>query len=743
MSRLYSVESTLSTTGAIADHRLPLRSELVLPFLMSLEAAIEGKPGPDAAFLKEGKVARFRDALAKDIAASRKHSVIAVGHRQPAEAHAIAARINMPTVDQTVGYVIDRDRRPAHSVEIATLTSAMLAGTVDTLLIIGGNPVYDAPADLEFAKALAAVPTSIHLGAYDDETSAQCSWHLPRAHYLEAWGDTRSNDGTYGLIQPLIAPLGGGRSAIELLSLLLDREVKSGQELVRKTFADLTRTDTVDNSTWRAALHDGYVANTAPRPTPVSLRSFTEPRLSERLLETGAELPNGELELVFTSSAHSYDGRFANNAWLQEIPDFATKLTWENAALIGPSTAVRLGVEHDTKIDITYDGRTLRIPAYVMPGQAPGSIALALGHGRTHAGRVGGLTSEGVAPTGFDTYRIRSAGAMYIASGASVRATGESYRLANVQDHFAIDARGRKAIEKRVPDLVRSGSIGEYKAFVEKHATTDPEHMPEFGSSAHHPALFSLFSPPHEYDGYKWGMTIDLGHCTGCSACVVACQAENNIPVVGRDGVLRNREMQWLRVDRYFRGDPDDPQVAYQPVPCQQCENAPCEEVCPVGATVHSDEGLNDMAYNRCVGTRYCMNNCAYRVRRFNFFNYNKDLEDPRNQIRKLLFNPEVTLRSRGVMEKCTFCVQRIEKAKIAAKNQRQRVGDADIQTACQQACPTGAIIFGDLNQESAVREKQKLPRAYAMLQEYNGLPRNLYLARVGNPNPELGGKNG
>ncbi len=742
MGRLYAVESTLSSTGAVADHRLPLRSELVLPFLMSVEAKLEGKPGPDAAFLGDEKVARFRDAIAKDLAGAREQGVICVGHRQPPEVHMLAARLNAPAVGHALDYVFDPAGNPlARADGIAELVAAMNTGAVDTLLILGGNPVYDAPVDLELAKALSLVPTTIHLSEYDDETSAQCAWHLPRAHYLESWGDARAWDGTYGVLQPLIAPLHGGRSAIEIVALLLGRDVKSGEELVRETFPEVTGTPKGDDAAWRKALHDGFVPNTSPQKVSSRVGNVPEPELPERLSKYGAELPNGELEVVFTSSPHSYDGRFANNAWLQEIPDFATKLTWENAALIGPSTAESLGVENNTEIEITVGGRTLRIPAYVMPGQAPGSIALALGHGRTRAGRVGGLTAEGVAPTGFDTYALRTSAAPFIATGASVRATGKHYRLANTQDHFQIDARGQRAVEKRAPMLVRRGSLDDYQAFVHEHEGADPEHMPEFGSSAHHPALFSLFSPPVEYTGYKWGMTIDLSHCTGCSACVVACQAENNIPVVGRDGVLRNREMQWLRVDRYFAGDPDDPEVYYQPVPCQQCENAPCEQVCPVGATLHSDEGLNDMAYNRCVGTRYCMNNCAYKVRRFNFFNYNKDLENPRNQIRRLLFNPEVTLRSRGVMEKCTFCVQRIEKAKISAKNQNRRVADGDIKTACEQACPTGAIVFGDLNQDSVVRDRQMLPRAYSMLREFNTRPRNLYLARIGNPNPALDGK--
>ena len=719
--RVWSIESAFSHTGAVADHRLPLRSELVLPFVMALEAKLGRGAPPSAEFLKDAKISQFLDVLADELSHSGPHApgLLVAGPSQPPQVHAIVARLNARLGAHGVTYLRAQGVSPLPPVlGIKNLVTEMRSGSVDVLLILGGNPVFNAPADIKFSEALSKVKTSVHLSPYEDETSVQCSWHIPRAHYLEAWGDTRTYDGTISITQPVIEPLHGGRSVIELLGLFAGLGLQSGRKLVRDTFSDWT------DARWRQTLHDGYAHNSQFAPVRIAGREFASPSLTAS--QTGGIKPDkSQVEVVFTSSSHTYDGRFANNGWLQETPDFLTKVTWENAALIGPSTASALGIENDTKVKITVGSATMSVAVYVMPGQAPYSIALALGHGRTHAGNVGGHKERNIAPAGFDTYRLRSSEALYIATGATVQSTGQVHKLANVQDHWKIDTLGRKAIEKRASKFIRSGTEAQFKK-----DPTFAQKPPAFPAK-------SLFKE-HEYPKNKWGMATDLGKCTGCNACMVACQAENNVPIVGKREVMRSREMHWIRIDRYFTGEPDDPRIAHQPMVCQQCENAPCEQVCPVGATIHTDEGLNDMVYNRCVGTRYCLNNCPYKVRRFNFLDYHQ-FNDARTRIRKLLFNPEVTVRSRGVMEKCTFCVQRIETAKIRAKNDRRSLQDGEIQTACQQSCPTGAIVFGDLNdKESEVSKLQSSPRAYAMLADLHIKPRNKFLAAIRNPNPKL-----
>ena len=757
-SRLYSIESSFTSTGAMADHRLPLRSELILPFLMALRSVVEGTPAPAADFLADASVARFRDAAAVDLLArSGGEALVVAGHRQPAVVHAQVAALNhyLRAHRRALSYVA-APARTSHVDALADLSKAMHAGEVDVLVMLGGNPLYDAPADLDFAAALARVPASIHLSLYDNETSAQSTWHLPRAHYLESWGDSLAPDGTLTLTQPLIAPLHGGRSPIEIINLMISGKDESARVPIEKHHR-------LGPERWQRAVHDGLIA-AAPAPalavdegpvTPPSspapgkpsaqggaarlkLAELAAPALDDRQ-RAGLTLANGELEIVFTPSAHTYDGRFANSGWLQETPDFMTGVTWENAALISPRTAAELGIANNDLVAISRDGRTVELPAYVMPGQAPYSIALALGHGRRRAGSVGGNVDEGVDPAGFDTYPLRTRDAFYIGAGATVRATGKRHVLATVSDHWQIDRRGRDAVQQRIDVLVRSASHRDYQAHLARYANYAPGYRPELGSKGHTPLLRSLWAPPHQYAGHKWGMAIDLDKCIGCNACMVACQAENNIPIVGRVGVRKSREMHWLRIDRYFKGDPDDPTVAHQPVTCQHCDNAPCEQVCPVGATIHSDEGLNDMAYNRCVGTRYCMNNCPYRVRRFNYYDYHRKLYPTANAVARLAINPDVSVRSRGVMEKCSFCVQRIERGKIAAKNVGRVLADGEVVTACQQVCPTGAIVFGDLNDAaSQVSKLHASARAYAMLGEFNNHPATAYLARIRNPSPRL-----
>jgi Fe-S-cluster-containing dehydrogenase component len=742
MNRLWSVESTFTQTGSVADHRLPIRSELILPFVSALDVAISGGgTQPSAEFLKEAKVAKFLRVLATELKANHGRAVVIAGRRQPPLVHALVAKINdaIGATGATLDYLDDGDDRPTHAESITKLAADIKDKRVKHLFILGGNPVYDAPADLDFGSLVASVENSVHLSEWEDETSDKCGWHVPRANYLECWGDARTWDGTWTIQQPLIMPLYGGISAIELASLIAGEE-KPGEALVRAAVEG-----SGGGAAWRKSVHDGFVANTAIPPTTAQLQPMPVFQLSATQLG-GSRLKNGSLEVVYHVSSNTWDGRFANNAWLQETPDFFTKVVWDNYALVGPATAQDLGVANDTKITVKVDGRELTIPCYVMPGQAMGSIGLVLGGGRTKAGSKGGTSVD--TSVGFNVYAVRSSKALDFASGAAVTGGGGTYKLSGTQEHwdirngidkslFNFDEGGNGTAE-RLPELVRE---------VDKTTFLEGENGKPWDARGEGSEFwkdpngrnYSLFQEK-TYEGRRWGMAIDLGSCVSCNACMVACQSENNIPVVGKEQVANNREMHWIRIDRYFEGSPDDPRIVNQPLTCQQCENAPCEQVCPVGATMHSSEGLNDMVYNRCVGTRYCLNNCPYRVRRFNFLDWNKEFKEARNRVRKLVMNPEVTVRHRGVMEKCTYCVQRIQNHKIKAKNERRDLVDGEITTACQDACPTQAIVFGDLaDKDSWVSRLQNDHRSYELLGQLNTKPRTQYLARVRNPNPELG----
>ncbi|GAB4527432.1 MAG: TAT-variant-translocated molybdopterin oxidoreductase [Haliangiales bacterium] len=815
-NRLYAIESSFSITGAKADNRLPLPASHLMSFLEVFRFAINDsslrntsaddektvtstvarlaklkQAGEASAKSPEEQAVaralavlpdsslRFLAAMALDISRHPRESVFIAGPGLPPQIHAQVAAINAATTAQgnTIDYFVlpEGDRMGALD-GIAALADEMDKGQVETLVMLGGNPAYDAPADVGFADKLAKVKTSIHLSEYDNETSAVSTWHLPRTHFLEAWGDARSYDGTISLVQPLIEPMWRdsknrpAKSAIQLVAMLLGQPAADGQALVRETF---DRSFGGGETGWRKALHDGFIAGSEyPATIPNRARSLWSSN-------PPPTLGSGSYEVVFLASSHAYDGRFANNGWLQETPDFITKLTWDNAALVNPNTADHMGVKQGQMVRIEVDGRSIEVPVYTLPGQARDSIAITLGHGRTHAGRVGGSTAEEVASSGFNAYPLRTSTAAHAIAGATVSATGASYQLVSTQDHWDYqDSQGRIGVEQRLPQLIRTTDPAEIAAEAKK-VGNDPakaiEHLvdhrvhvidiPDFVPERNRESLWD----EHDYDQprvrtdgegdraveidryrHQWGMTIDLDKCSGCNACMLACQAENNVPIVGKEQVSHSREMHWMRIDRYFSGENlrDEPIIAHQPVACQHCENAPCEQVCPVGATLHSEEGLNDMAYNRCIGTRYCLNNCPYRVRRFNFLDYQNrseapggPLESARNRVRELLFNPDVTVRSRGVIEKCTFCVQRISAAKITAKNEgRERVREGEVLTACQQACPTQAIEFGDLNdQDSAVSKAQREPRSYALLGEFNTRPRTLFLARVRNPNPLLG----
>jgi molybdopterin-containing oxidoreductase family iron-sulfur binding subunit len=747
MSRIYAIESHYTLLAAAGDHRLPLRSEQIKSVVAWLDAELSAKatplpelgpaqPKPPAAFLGDAQVVKFLSAVAKDLLANVGRSVVVAGLHQPPEVHALVERLNamLGNVGRTVFYSEDPGANATGASDAAALkqlTEELAAGKVSALLMLGGNPAYAAPSDVPFGAALEKATFSVRLGLYDDETSQNATWHVPEAHYLESWGDARAYDGTLSIAQPLIAPIFGGLSKIELVARLLG-EPQSGLELVRQKQRALL----ADERAFRKAVHDGVVEGTAFERVTPRLLAFAPLQFSPR--ELGAEVQNDELELLVLPCPKVLDGRFANNAWLQELPETFSKLSWDNAAFVSAGTAGKLGVTDGDVLTLTLGGRSISVPCIVAPGQADGTVKVTLGYGRTRAGHVAGLESEKIEPVGGNAYALLGSATGFVAGGLKITSQGPGRRLAATQDVYAIDKLGQQGIQDRLPQIVREAALPEFvkdRDFA-KHVV-------------HHPSLENqLWDPPVAYEGHKWGMAIDLNKCIGCSACVTACQAENNIPVVGQENVAMGREMLWLRVDRYYKGNPDNPAVRFQPMPCQHCENAPCEQVCPVGATMHSHEGLNDMVYNRCIGTRYCSNNCPYKVRRFNYFNYNVDVigitpytptEDPKMKLKAMVFNPDVTVRSRGVMEKCTFCVQRIQNVKIEAKNNRRAIKDGEIKTACQDTCPTDAIVFGDLNQQdSQVLKLHRLARSYELLGELNNRPRVHYQARITNPNPEL-----
>jgi molybdopterin-containing oxidoreductase family iron-sulfur binding subunit len=712
--RLYAVESSVSLSGAMADERLALRPSRIEGFARAL--AKELGLAVAAPELDE-RTARFARAAARDLAAHAGSGIVLAGEAQGPAVHALAHAINhaLGNVGRTVEHAEPLDPWPLSSTaSISELAAAARAGEVQALLVLGGNPVYDAPADLDFAAALSAVPFRVHLSQHVDETSRLCHWHVPLAHFLESWGDARAHDGSSSIVQPLIAPLhgekgGGGKSALEILALYL-RESASAHELLRGIWREKSGKQGADfERFWRNALHDGVVEGTTFPALAVAPRADLD-------LGPPPEERAGGLELAFRPDASSYDGRFANNGWLQETPRPLTRLVWDNAALLSAATAGELGVASGDVLAIAAGGRALEAPAWIVPGHPDGTLTLHLGYGRSSAGELG----NGV---GFDAQRLRTSDAHGWTRATSVTRSGARAQLVTVQKHPGQEGRGIVRVETF--DRFRSGDRFRSDVDAGPHGHAD-ELAP--------PSLY----PGFPYEGYAWGMVIDLNACIGCNACMVACQAENNVPVVGKAEVARGREMHWIRIDRYW----EESEVAgknlltlHQPLPCMHCENAPCEVVCPVGATVHSSEGLNEMVYNRCVGTRYCANNCPYKVRRFNFFKY----ADYETESLKLARNPDVTVRSLGVMEKCTYCVQRISQARIKAKKEERAIADGEVVSACQQACPTQAIVFGDINdRESRVAGLREEPHHYGLLAELGTRPRTTYLARLVHPNPEL-----
>jgi MoCo/4Fe-4S cofactor protein with predicted Tat translocation signal len=704
MNRLYVVEATPSLTGAAADHRFAVRPSEMEGFAWALAKAL-GVEGDAPSPAPPPDQAKWIAAVARDIAGRRGAGLVIAGDEQPPVVHALAHAMNriLGNAGQTVVYTGPVEASPVEqTASLADLASDMRAGRVETLLILGGNPAYAAPADLKFAEAMGKVAFRVHLSLYEDETSALCHWGVPETHYLEAWGDARAYDGTVSIQQPLIAPLYGGRSAHELLSALLGDPGKSSYDTVRDFWKSQRPAGDFDRF-WRAALHDGVVPDTA---LPVKTPAWNPSVGGSQTKAVSAKAGRG-IEILFRPDPAVWDGRFANNGWLQELPKPLTKLTWDNAALLSPSTAERLKLQNEDVVDLSLDGRTVRAPIWILPGQPDDTVTLHLGYGRTRAGRAG-------TGAGCNAYLLRASTAPWQAVGLAVKKTGARIPLATTQQQHSMQGR----------PIVRESTLEEYR----RH----PETIQEQGET---PSKELTLYPGFTYEGNAWGMAIDLSACTGCNACMVACQAENNIPIVGKHEVTTGRAMHWIRIDRYYTGELDQPETVHQPVLCMHCENAPCEPVCPVGATVHSSEGLNDMVYNRCVGTRYCSNNCPYKVRRFNFLQY----ADDRTPGLQLLHNPNVTVRSRGVMEKCTYCVQRISAARIQAKREDREIKDGEVVTACQAVCPSQAIVFGNINDpQSRVAKLKASPLNYGLLADLNTRPRTSYLARLRNPNPEI-----
>jgi MoCo/4Fe-4S cofactor protein with predicted Tat translocation signal len=699
MNRIYAVESTPTITGALADHRLPLRASAVEALARAVAQGV-GVAGVQGA-APAGVPANWIAALVKDLQANRGKSIVLAGDGQPPAVHALAHAINaaLGNAGSTVVYTAPVVASPIDQVGgLRKLVQEMSGGQVQALIILGGNPAYTAPADVDFAGALKSVPFSARLSLYEDETSAPATWHIPEAHYLESWSDARAYDGTASIVQPLIAPLYGGKTAHDLLAALQGQNTSS-YDLVRGYWQGQASGNFA--TFWRTALNKGVVADTAlPAVNVVPGANNAAP----------AAQPGEGLELTFHLDPAIWDGRFANNGWLQELPRPFSSLTWDNVAMVGPATATRLGLSNGDLVKLTYQARSLRAPVWVQPGQPDDTVAITLGYGRTHAGQTG----SGI---GFNAYALRTADAPGYGVGLELRKTGERSALASTQSHFSMEGRG----------FVQVATLDEYlknPGFAHEGA--------EAGGEL--PSLYPV--EDHPYPGNKWGMVVDTNACIGCNACVIGCQSENNIPVVGKDQVLNTREMHWLKVDQYYYGDNlENPELLFQPRMCQQCEQAPCELVCPVAATIHDHEGLNLMVYNRCVGTRYCSNNCPYKVRRFNFLQFSKK-DVP---VLMLAANPEVTVRDRGVMEKCTYCVQRISAARIASDRENRPIADGEVRTACQQACPTNAIVFGNLNDPNSQVTRLKAQESnYGLLADLDTRPRTSYMPRIRNPNPDL-----
>ena len=752
MNRLYAIESRYSVTGSTADMRLPVRTTDIEAFLAKLESRIDQMlDNQQATAAAEGELpfdqispaeqlTRTIECMAEDLVKNQGAAVVSVGSHLPLNVQLAALRLNQKLggLGKTVLLMPSRSTiEDAEVTSLADFVTRLNDKAFDTVWILGDNPVYSAPGDVKLAAALKNAAHTVYISDYPDETSAVCAWTVPQAHPLESWGDVLAVDGTYGIGQPQIEPLLNGKALIEVLAMLSGQEQTAAVDLVKATASSLN--DGMTERGWAESLHSGFVNNSGAEALAA------EGDLSGQTLTDGTidleAIDDKSLEVVIYPSDSLYDGRFANNVWLQELPQQITKLVWDNAALINEATAKKCRVGQGDLISLRVGEGQVQVPVFIVPGQANGSIAVSLGYGRV----CKGLGDGTAAIVGKNVGPLRSYAAMHVLRNVTLSPTSLPYKLATTQDHFAIDKLGLDETAVRSVRLIREGTL--------EQIGLGSDYVQSLGT--HHPPLESLWEEPidkfesDETVPYQWGMTIDLNKCTGCNACVIACQSENNVPVVGKEQVSRGREMHWLRIDRYYSGNPKSPKVVNQPVACVHCETAPCEQVCPVAATVHTEEGINAMAYNRCVGTRYCGNNCPYKVRRFNYLNYNTEYgyfygwqdwrEKANRKLQQLVLNPDVTVRGRGVMEKCTYCIQRVQSGKIHARTEGRRVQDGEIQSACMVACPTQAIVFGDLKDPaSQVTRLQKDPRGYAMLEELNTKPRTLYLARVRNVHQRL-----
>jgi MoCo/4Fe-4S cofactor protein with predicted Tat translocation signal len=725
LNRLYSIESTPTTTGLKAEHRLGLRASEIPAFAAELAKAVGVKGVEAPACVWSDGQKKFLATLAKDLKDHAGKSVVIPGLYQDPSVVELAFSINgaLDNLGKTAHWGSDPDNLQSFEStgDLKALVADLNAGKVDWLVILNANPIYDAPADLEFAAAFEKAKTVAHLGSHVDETGQISHWHIPAAHYLESWSDARAYDGTVSIVQPMIDPLYGGKTAHDVFQMLLNEPFLSAYEAVRETWKSVIKGDF--ETGWRKALHQGWIDDTAFGKTTNAGTGTPVPKVP-------APSSKDALEIIFRPDPNIYDGRWSNVGWLQELPKPVTNLSWDNAALVSGATLTRLGLEEDDIVELTVKGRKVNAPVIVAPGHPDNSVTVHLGYGREFAGRVG-------SGAGFNAYLIRTSDAPFYAVGTIKKLDGKwgvAVTKSHIQDHrpklFGGQGNGNNSMEAdeaiNERGIIRYATLAEYKA--NPGFANEGEGHPKTDKS------LTLF-PNWEYKDNAWGMSIDMNSCTGCNACIVSCYAENNIPVVGKQQVRIGRNMQWLRIDTYFEGDLAAPRAHFQPMACQHCENAPCEQVCPVGATVHTPEGLNAMVYNRCVGTRYCSNNCPYKVRRYNFLLYS----DFETESLKLLRNPDVTVRSRGVMEKCSYCVQRISAAKIEADKENRPVRDGEIVTACQQACPASAITFGNINdKQSRVAKLQADERSYQVLADQNTRPRTRYVAAVLNPNSEL-----
>ncbi|MBS1724674.1 MAG: 4Fe-4S dicluster domain-containing protein [Armatimonadetes bacterium] len=743
MNRIYAIEGMPTLAGAMADHRWRVRSSAVLSVANALAAKLGVTGAAGAASPIDDK---RLTALANDLTANRGRSVVVAGPHQPSAVHALVHAINatLGNLGQTVKTTAPAHVNPGRNMsDLKALVTALDAGQVTFLMIVGGNPVYDAPSDLRFGEVMAKAPLSAHLSLYPNETTEHCQWGLPASHFLEAWGDARGHDGTACVVQPLIQPLYDSRSLIEVLEHLQGKG-RTAMDVVMTTWQPmLAAAPGGADDAWAKALSNGVI----PGSESPALNLTPTPNLPAGLTSKAS----GEIDLLILPDPTIYDGRYSNIGWLQELPKPLTNLMWDNAFHMSRETAKKLSVGQKTQVlgqpyygnwdivKVTANGKTVEGPVYIHDGMADDLLVVHMGYGRKVAGMVGNVGDPIRQGGGFDAMPLRSSTDPIFATNVSISPTGRDYKLANSQFYNLLDTNDYDS--KR--DIIRETTLAAYMKNHEVLAHPTTKTMEPEGEEREE---VSIFQGPKGFNGpdqYQWAMTIDLNTCTGCGACVAACQAENNIPTVGKHETLRHRAMHWIRIDRYYRVeegkafDYGDPLITFQPVTCVQCEKAPCEPVCPVAATTHSHEGINQMVYNRCVGTRYCSNNCPYKVRRFNYLHYTRKPEDV--PVLKLLQNPDVTVRGRGVMEKCTYCVHRINHARIKSKREAREIQDGEIVTACQQACPSKSIVFGDMRRpENAVSRSRASNRNYVLLESLNTRPRTTYLGKVRNPNPEL-----